>query len=141
MNKTLTILFLIASLISFAQTAEIHGEYFLKLGNEKTFDEYRLTLKEDKTFLFQSYRNHENGIPSIIELYGKGTWISNGRLISFFADQENDFDKKFTLDFGNSSARFVTKSSRDNTDRLIKTRLKFFESKIFWIEGIDIFKI
>ena len=51
------------------------------------------------------------------------------------------FDEKYTLDFTNSKARFVTKSPRDKSDKIIKTQLKFLESEIFWMRRIDIDKI
>jgi len=64
----------------------------------------------------------------------------DGKVVSFITNEEKDFDEKYTLDFNASKARFITKPSRDKTDRIIKTRLKFYESEIFWIEGLDIFK-
>jgi hypothetical protein len=45
------------------------------------------------------------------------------------------------LDFNNSIARFITKNPRDKTDQIVKTRLTFVESGIFWMERLDIFKI
>ncbi|MBQ4915603.1 hypothetical protein J8L85_14200 [Maribacter sp. MMG018] len=140
MKTILTTLFLISTLTSFSQSDKIIGEYFLELGNGKHQIEYRLNIYSDGTFVFHSYTNNQNGIPPIVHKYGKGTWKLNGEVVSFFTSKENDLDEKYTLNFSDSKARFVTKPSRDKTDRIIKTRLKFFESEIFWIKGLDIFK-
>ncbi|SMG23631.1 hypothetical protein SAMN03080602_01467 [Arenibacter troitsensis] len=140
MKKILTALLLVSSLTSFSQSEIIIGQYFLKLGNEKHQIEYRLNLKADGTFEFHSYINNQNGIPPIVHKYGKGTWILDDKVVSFLTNKEKDLNEKYTLDFSGSKARFVTKPLRDKTDRVVRTRLKFFESKIFWIEGLDIFK-
>ena len=140
MKRFLTAIFLISTLTLCSQTDKIIGEYFLELGNEKHQIKYRLNLNSDWTFDFHSYTNHQNGIPPIVHKYGKGTWSVDGKIVSFITNEEKDFDEKYTLDFNASKARFITKPSRDKTDRIIKTRLKFYESEIFWIEGLDIFK-
>lgn len=62
-------------------------------------------------------------------------------MISFFSDKQQDIDNKFTLDFTNSKARFITKSPRDKTDQIIKTRLQFLKSDIFWMAKIELFKV
>ena len=112
MRKMLIVLFLLFGLNLLSQSEAIIGEYFLKLGNGKTLDEYTLTLNKDNTFIFHSYRKHENGIPSIMHKYGKGTWRLEGKIISFTADKEQDFNKKYTLNFNHSKARFISKPKR-----------------------------
>ena len=141
MKKTFTIIFLIGSLTSFSQSEEIFGEYFHDLGNEEHRIERKLNLNQDGTFTFHSYSNSKTGIPQIVHKYGKGTWSVDGKVVSFYTDNEKDIDEKHTLDFSDSRARFITKLSQDKTNKLIKTRLQFFESKIFWIERMVIFKI
>lgn len=140
MKRILTTIFLVSALTTFSQVNKIMGEYLFEFKNEKHQIEYKLTLNLDGTFKFHSYTNHQNGIPSIVHKYGKGTYTLDGKVVSFITNKENDLDEKHTLDFSGSRARFITKPSRDQTDRIIKTRLKFFESEIFWIEGLDIFK-
>ncbi len=140
MKRILTAIFLISTLTLCAQTDKIVGEYFLELGNEKHHIEYRLNINSDGTFYFHSYTNSQKGIPPIVHKYGKGTWSADGKIVSFVTNKEKDLDEKHTLDFSASKARFITKPLRDKTDRIIKTRLKFYESEIFWIEGLDIFK-
>ena len=141
MKKSFTIIFLISSLLSFSQADKIFGEYFHEFGDEEHSFERNLSMKQDGTFTFHSYSNMRAPIPQIVHKYGKGTWSFNGKVVSFFTDNEKDIDEKHTLDFSDSRARFITKPARDKTDRIIKTRLQFFESKIFWIERMEIFKI
>lgn len=142
MKLRLSILLLICSYTLFSQSDKVVGDYYLQVGNkEKHLIEYKLNLNQDGTFTFHSYSNIKAGIPPIIHKYGKGTWRMDGKLVSFFTDNEKDIDEKHTLDFSDSRARFITKPPRDKTDRIIKTRLQFFESKIFWIERLTIAKI
>lgn len=124
-----------------AQSNDLVGEYYLKVGNDKEhLIEYTLEVKEDGTFLFHAYENHKKGIPWERNKYGKGQWKLDGKIVSFFTNSETDLDEKYTLDFSNSRARFVTKSSRDKTKKVVATRLQFFESEIFWIERLGISK-
>ncbi|VAW18294.1 hypothetical protein MNBD_BACTEROID03-2210 [hydrothermal vent metagenome] len=142
MKETFAILILISNLTLFSQSDKIVGNYSLTLGNkENHLVEYKLTLNQDGSFFFHSYSDNKRGIPPEVNKYGKGKWIAENKVITFLLDKEKDFDDKHTLDFNNSKARFVIKSPRDKADRIIKTRLKFFESEIFWIKGIDMFKI
>ena len=118
------------------------GDY--KLAIETTDNnvfEYQLTLSQDGTFSFHYYSKIKNGTPPEVNKYGKGKWTVENDLISFFSDKQKDIDKKNTLDFTNSKARFITKSPRDKTDQIIKTRLQFLKSEIFWMVKIEIFKI
>ncbi len=119
------------------------GEYHRQLGSQGSrLIEYNLTLKPDGTFSFHSHsRSSEKfGIPEEVHKYGQGTWIFQDKKVLFFTDREKDLNEEFTLDFGNSKAHFLFKSPRSLSDRPFPTRLKFFESDIFWIKGIEIFK-
>jgi hypothetical protein len=142
MKSLLTILILIFNLSLFAQADKPTGDYALKLGKEDSnLFEYNLTLNEDGTFLFHYYSNILKGNPPEVNKYGKGKWTMLNNVITFSSDKQKDFDDKNTLDFTNSKARFVTKSPRDQTDKIVKTRIKFFESEISWIKTIDLLKI
>ena len=103
--------------------------------------EYKLTLHQDGTFVFRSYSKIKNGFLPEVNKYGKGKWIAKDNVITFSSNKQEDFDEKYTLDFTNSKARFVTKNPRDRSDRIIKTKLTFVESEIFWMQGLDVFKI
>ncbi len=141
MKEIFLILLLFSSIPLFSQADILVGEYFLTAGdNEEHLIEYTLTLNQDGTFHFHSYRNHKKGIPWEEDKYGKGNWSMDGNVVTFFTHVQKDLDEKYTLDFSNSKARIITKPFRDKTDRVIKTRLQFFESEIFWIERLEILK-
>lgn len=142
MKALLTFLILISNLTLFAQSDKVAADYTLTFEHkENHLFEYNLNLNQDGTFFFHYYSKIKNGIPPEINKYGKGKWTVENNVISFFADKQKDFDQKNTLDFNNSKARFIIKSPRDKTDRIIKTRLRFVESEIFWMKGIEMFKI
>ncbi len=142
MKKIFTLLILISNLTLFAQTQEVLGNYKLTLETKDSSSfKYEVVLSQDGTFSFHYYSNIKQGIPPEVNKYGKGNWTINNNVISFFSDKQKDFDEKFTLDFTNTKARFVTKSPRDKSDKIIKTQLRFLDSEIFWMRRIDIDKI
>lgn len=142
MRTLFAIIILFSNLTLFAQEDNVIGNYTNKLGKVDSHQfEYELTLNQDRTFFFHYYSNIKQGNPPEVNKYGKGTWTEENKVISFFSDKQNDLDEKHTLDFTNSKARFIIKSPRDKTDQIIKTRIRFLESDIFWIKGIELFKI
>lgn len=143
MKLFITSLLLIFNITLFAQSNQFAGDYSRTLGDTegKHVIEYKLTLNQDGTFVLHSYSKINGGIPPEVSKSGKGKWSSKDNLITFSANKQEDFDEKFTLDFNNSTARFVTKNPRDKSDKIVKTRLTFLESGIFWMERLDVFKI
>lgn len=142
MKLLISTLFLLCNITLFAQSNQFAGNYTRTLGEEgKHLIEYKLTLNPDGTFVFYSYSNLKGGVPQEANKYGKGKWSAKDNLISFLTNKQEDFDEKYTLDFNNSTARFITKNPRDKSDKVVKTKLQFLESKIFWMERIDLFKI
>ena len=143
MKLLITTLVLIFNLNLLAQSNQFIGEYQRSLGDTegKHVIEYKLTLSPDGTFVFHSYTKIQAGVPPEVNKYGKGKWTSKDNLITFYSNKNEDFDNTYTLDFNKTVARFVTKSPRDKSDRVIKTKLTFFDTKIFWLEKIDVFKI
>ncbi|MFV8271556.1 copper resistance protein NlpE N-terminal domain-containing protein [Flavobacterium sp. GT2N3] len=142
MKVLFTTLLFLFSLTIFAQSNPFAGDYnrtFSKEGDHLI--EYKLTLQQDGTFVFHSYSKIKNGFPPEVNKYGKGKWTAKDNVITFSSNKQEDFDAKYTLDFDKSKARFVTKNPRDKTDRIIKTKLTFVESEIFWIQRLDVFKI
>lgn len=128
---------------AFAQADAVAGDYFVQLGNEDTrLIEYRLTLHQDSTFFFHAHTKSSEkiGIPEASNDYGRGTWIFQDKKVLFYTNPEKDLEGKYSLNFANSRAHFLTKSPRDLSGRPFKIRLKFFESDIFWIKGLEIFK-
>ena len=142
MKLLLTTLILIFNLTIFAQSNAYIGDYNSTFSTEGDhLIEYKLTLHQDGTFLFHSYSKIKNGFPPEVNKYGKGKWTAKDNVITFSSNKQEDFDEKYTLDFKNSKARFVTKNPRDKSGRIINTKLTFVESEIPWIQRLDFFKI
>ncbi|MCR4030450.1 MULTISPECIES: copper resistance protein NlpE [Flavobacterium] len=142
MKLILTSLLFIFNLLLSAQSNQLAGDYSRSLGEKGKHEfEYKLTLNQDGTFLFHYYSKIDNGTPPEVNKYGKGKWTTKDNVVTFSADKKEDLDEKYTLDFTNSAARFVTKNPRDKSDKIVQTRLRFLASEIFWMKGIDIFKI
>jgi len=142
MKLLITTFLLIFNLTLFAQSNNFAGDYTRALSEEgKHIIEYKLTLNQDGTFVFHSYSKMQGGRPPEVNKYGKGKWSVKDNMITFSTNKQEDFDEKYTLDFNNSAARFVTKNPRDKSDKIVKTRLVFVASEIFWMQRIDIFKI
>nr|WP_294788021.1 copper resistance protein NlpE N-terminal domain-containing protein [uncultured Flavobacterium sp.] len=143
MKLILTTILLIFNYLLSAQSNSLAGDYSRSLPSDqgKNLIEYKLTLNQDGTFLFHSYSKMENGTPQEANKYGKGKWSAKDNIITFSADKKEDLNEKYTLDFNNSAARFVTKNPRDKSDKVVQTKLKFLQSGIFWMKGLDVFKI
>ena len=142
MKILITTFLLIFNLTLFAQSNNFAGDYTRSLSEEgKHIIEYKLTLNQDGTFVFHSYSKMQGGRPPEVNKYGKGKWSAKDNMITFSTNKQEDFDEKYTLDFNNSAARFVTKNPRDKSDKIVKTRLVFVASEIFWMQRIDIFKM
>lgn len=101
---------------------------------------WTLTLNDDGTFLYHFYRNIEGVGNPEENFYGKGTWKSENNVIFLTTNKETDLDDKHTMNFSNSKARYITKSPRDTSDKVLKTSLRFYESDIFHIKGLELFK-
>ena len=67
--------------------------------------------------------------PRAINL-AKSYWEIDKNLL-ILTTSKCDFDKKYTLDFKNTKARFISKSPRDKSNRDIKTSIQFYESEFF----------
>lgn len=143
MKLLITTLLLIFNLTIFAQSNQFVGNYERSLGDTdgKHIIEYKLTLNQDGTFVFHSYSNNKLGTPPEVNKYGKGKWSAKENLITFSSNKKEDFDEKYTLDFNNSIARFVTKNPRDKSDKIVKTKLTILESGISWLQRLDVFKV
>ena len=142
MKLLLTTLLVLFNLTLFAQSNGFAGDYNRTLNTtENDMFDYKLTLNQDGTFVFHYYSKIKKGIPPEVNKYGKGKWTAKDNVITFSSNKQEDFDEKYTLDFTNSKARFVTKNPRDKSDRIIKTKLTFVESEIPWMQRLDIFKI
>jgi hypothetical protein len=130
---------LVIHLAIIAQTSNVIGTYDLRLESSNALIVDTLILHSDKTFVYHSYDKHDGGIPPERNFYGKGTWTFEKNIIHLSSNKD-DFDEKYTLDFNNSKARFITKSPRDKSDRVIPTSLQFYKSEIFWIPKRNLIK-
>lgn len=103
---------------------------------------WTLSLNEDGTFLYHFIRDigASDDINPEENFYGKGTWKADKNLIVFTTNKATDLDEKHTLDFSNTIARYTTKSTRNTSDTTVKTTLRFFQSNLFYIKGLELFK-
>ncbi len=141
MKLLITTLLLILKLNLFAQSNQFAGDYTRSLSGENHKIEYKLTLNQDGTFEFHLYSYIQGGTPQEVNKYGKGKWSAKDNLITFSSDKKIDLDEKYTLNFTNSTARFISKNPRDKSDKIVKTKLQFLESEILDIRRIDVFKV
>ena len=139
---SLTIFFIVTTV--FGQSEAIAGNYLKKYEHDDKVLMYKLVLNIDETFTFHQYDKNYSLTPDKTNernKYGKGTWKADKNLVYFYTDQELDLDEKCTLDFSNTKARFITKSPRDKSDRVIKTSLLFYESDILWVKSWNLLKL
>jgi len=107
-----------------------------------TIMKWTLTLNEDGTFLYHFLRDLSAiSKPNREEnFYGKGTWKTEKNLVFFSSDKETDLDEKYIYDFTNTKARWIKKSPRDLSDRIVKEALLFYESDLWVIERLNFIK-
>lgn len=141
MRQLFLILFLVSNIGLFAQSDSFVGNY---VRNPKLSDgsihKWTLSLNTDGTFIYNFYRVIAGDKKHEENFYGKGTWKAEKNLIFFFADKKKDIDETHTKNFNNSRARINSKSPRDKSNKIIKTSLRFFESEIPEITGLELFK-
>lgn len=128
------------SLCFSAQTENIIGDYEMKFEASNGLIRYKLTLNPDGTFAFHYFRFLKEALIKEDNFYAKGSWKSDHKLIYFSTDSE-DFDEIHTLDFNNTKARYITKSSRDKSSRDIKTSIQIYESGISWLNRNKFIKV
>lgn len=133
-------------LSSCSQTQDIAGEYE-KLSTSGSV-QHLLKLHPDGTFHFDSYSIKQiEGKISLKEnlttepsMSGRGTWSAKNDIIYFRTDRVSDIDYNNTLNFNATKAKIKNESSKKSDLENPITKLEFFESNIFWINGIDFIK-
>ena len=140
--KNLLVLWLTTlSLTLTAQSDIYNGKYSIKYeADNGDYHGYEMTLDPDGTFIFHSYSKISKGIPPEKYSYGKGNWRAEKNIVSFSTDKIIDLDETHSLDFSKTKARYVIRSLRDKSDRVVPTRLKFYQSDIFWVKGEELLK-
>lgn len=138
-SKANSIIFILLVVITngVAQEVDHNGTYIWKsstnittgIGVQESQITRILTIKSDGTFTFDRLRPAwENNLED--NIYGKGTWTSKGKYITFYTDPTTQLDEKYTLNFTNTKGRW---DARNN-------RLILFESDIFWLRKFAIEK-
>lgn len=141
MQKLLVLLLIPISFITSAQSDKYVGKYEIVHETPNANISYDIVLNPNGTFLFHSYRQVFIAESKEENSYGKGVWKpQKNNLVYFFTNHKNDLDATHTLNLNNTKARFISKSPRDKSDRVIKTALKFYESELFWVKGLELFK-
>ena len=110
--------------------------------SEGTIIKWTLTLNEDGTFLYHFLRDLSaiSKLSTEENYYGKGTWVLEGKTV-ILSSKKDDLNEQYTVNLNNSKARYITKSPRDTTDRVIKTGLRFYEPETSHIKGLELFKL
>ena len=141
MKQFFFIVLAIISLNVFSQSEEFAGKYVWISNNTNANFKYTLTLQPDGTFTLHSYTYHLQANTPESNQYGKGTWTATKKILSFTTNSNTDFDNIYTLDLNNSKARYISKSPRDKSNSVVKTKIKFYASNIGWIKGIEMRKL
>jgi hypothetical protein len=142
MKQLLLITFSILSFGVVAQSEKYAGKYEIVHKATNANISYDIVLNPNGTFLFHSFRQVFTAESKEENSYGKGVWKpQKNNLIYFFTNHKNDLDDTHTLNLNNTKARFISKSPRDKSDRVIKTALKFYESEVPWVKGMELFKV
>nr|WP_321232860.1 hypothetical protein [uncultured Psychroserpens sp.] len=135
MKYILAIILVLNSIVVYAQ--DVVGKYHMEIGSTNVFLSRTLTLNADGTFIFHGYEKHEHRIPNEVNVYGKGTWTIDKKVISLSSEI---LDDKYTLNFDKSKARFIAKSPRDKSDRDIKTAIQLYDSDVMIANGLKLIK-
>jgi len=106
---------------------------------DHTIIKWTITLNQDNTFLYHFLRDLSGAGNPEENYYGKGTWKKEGKVIMFFSNK-GDLNEEYTVNLNNSKARYIIKSPRDKSDKIIKTALRFYDSEMSHISGLIVFK-
>ncbi len=137
MKLGILILFLLFSINLFAQS----GVYVKEpINNDGTKIKWTLALNSDGTFLYHFLRDLSavSKVNTEENYYGKGTWTFEGKIVTLFSNEDDNFNGHYTLNLNNSKARYITKSPRDKSDKIVKTAIRFYESET--IKGLELFQ-
>ena len=126
----------------FAQSG-VYGINHDKKNSDGTITKWTLTLNNDGTFQYHFLRDLSAiSKPNKEEnFYGKGTWKAEKNLVFFSSNKQTDLDEKYIYDFTNTKARWIKKSPRDLSDKVVKESLLFYESDLSVIERLNFIKI
>lgn len=119
---------------------DISGEYEAVYDLKNAYISYHLNLEPDGRFIFKFYR--KNYCDSCVEenQYGRGSWVYKNKKLELLAEAELDVNDDFILDLNGSKAHYISRSPRDKSSKVVKTRLKFYMSTIFWVKDMELIK-
>jgi len=146
MKNILFIALMMSCLCSCSQSQNIAGEYE-KISISGSV-QCLLKLHPNGTFHFDSYSvkqiegnlSIKGNLPAEPSISGRGTWSAENDVIYFATNPDMDIDHNSTLNFNDTKAKFKNESSRNSSDEKAIAKLEFFESGIFWIEGLELIK-
>ena len=127
---SIKLLFFIIGFIVSTKVFAQSGVYALEPKNsDGTIIKWTLTLNDDGTFSYNFLRDLSAiSKPNKKEnFYGKGTWKAEKNLVFLSSNKETDFNERYTIDLNNSKARYITKSLRDESARVVKPALLFYD--------------
>lgn len=131
------VIFFCALFSSFSQN--IQGIYTNKwASSDKESLSYTLSLKEDGTFTFESFRTYI-GTPDIITK-AQGTWENNGVLLELLTELGNGNDNSLAAELNNTKAKYTCLSPRHPDFNLVKPTLEFMKSEVFYVQGMELLK-
>jgi hypothetical protein len=136
--KTIWItLFLFGTVYVHSQSSPFVGNYKIEHQAVNGVISYSLALMADGGFLFHSYRKLV--CDSCVEenRYGKGKWISEKRIVSFLQEQVETNE----INLNQAKARLESKSPRDISNRIVETKLLFYDADTPWLKGVKLIKI
>jgi len=131
-------------IVGFSMCAQVLAQSGVYVNEPKNFDgtkvKWTLTLNEDGTFLYHFLRDISaiSKVNTEENYYGKGIWILEGKSVILLSKDTDNLDGKYTKNLNNSKARYITKSPRDTSDKVVKTALRFYES--VELKGLELFK-
>lgn len=108
------------------------------VSSDKESLSYTLSLKEDGSFIFESFRTYI-GTPDIITK-AQGTWKHHGVLLELTTEVTNGEENSLAAELNNTKARFVSLSPRHPDFNLVKPTLEFTKSEVFYAQGMELRK-
>ena len=85
---------------------------------------WTFSLNEDGTFLYHFYRGLASEVNPEEKYYGRGTWEFDGIIMSFYSEIPG-LDERFSVNLNKSKARYISKSPRDKSSKVIRAALRF----------------
>ncbi len=132
---TLTVLLILCFQTSMLWGQLAPANYSATHDLSKSFIEYNLVLEDDNTFNFHFYRKIDCEQCVEENKYGKGTWRIEGKSLLLTSNAETDINEEFVLNLSNSKARLIHKRNYEGQKVML---LKFYESDIFWVKGMEL---